>query len=73
MKMIVVSVNGHTDSKSISTFVDGMPARDSIYLRKAYERVVPNIDLTRPFGCSACGFEQEVTLPFTADFFWPKR
>ena len=73
MKMIVVSVNGHTDSKSVATFVDGMPARDSIYLRKAYERVVPNIDLTRPFGCSACGFEQEVTLPFTADFFWPKR
>jgi len=73
MKLLTVSVNGHSDQKSISTFVDAMPARDSMYLRKAYEKIIPNIDLKRPFSCSACGFEQEVTLPFTADFFWPKR
>ena len=73
LKHIIVSVNGHSDGKSITTFVDGMPARDSSYLRKAYEKIVPNIDLSVPFNCSSCGFEQEVSMPFTAACFWPNR
>jgi hypothetical protein len=73
LRMLIVSVNGHTDSKSIQTFINGLPARDSRYLRTAYEKIVPNVDMTQTYNCDSCGFEQEVTVPFTADFFWPKR
>ena len=73
LKLIIVSVNGYNDGKSINTFVDGMPAKDSAYLRRAYEKLVPNVDLSVPFSCPSCGFEQEVSMPFTAAFFWPNR
>ena len=73
LRMFVVSVNGYTDPKSIQAFIDGLPAKDSRYLRSAYEKVIPNVDMSQLFSCESCGFEQEVTVPFTADFFWPKR
>ena len=43
IRLFTVSVNGHTDRQSISNFINHIPASDSRYLRKAYERVVPNI------------------------------
>ena len=73
LKMMIVSVNGHADQKSIQAFINGLPARDSRYLRTAYEKVVPNVDMTQLFSCGSCGFEQEVSMPFTAAFFWPNR
>ena len=72
LRMFVVSINGHSDSKSIQAFVEGLPAKDSRYLRSAYGKLVPDIDMTQLFNCDICGFEQEVTVPFTAAFFWPK-
>ena len=72
LRMIVVSVNGHADPKSLQAFVDGLPARDSRYLRAAYEKVVPNVDMSQEFACKFCGHEQEVAVPLTAGFFWPK-
>ena len=73
LKMLVVSVNGHTDAKSIQTFIDHLPARDSRYLRSAYEKLLPDVDMKQLFVCDACSFEQEVSVPFTAEFFWPRR
>ena len=73
LKCIIVSVNGYSDQKSVNTFVEGMPAKDSAYLRGAYDKIVPNVDLSMPFSCQSCGYEQEVTMPFTAAFFWPNR
>jgi len=73
-RIMIVSVNGKTDSKSISSLVENMPARDARYLRGAYERVCPTIDLKQSFTCGMCGFETEaLEVPFTTDFFWPKR
>jgi len=73
-KLIIVSVQGKIDSKTISNLVEHMPAKDARYLRRAYDRVCPNIDLKQAFQCSGCGFESdELEVPFTADFFWPKR
>jgi len=72
-KLFIVSVNGHDDANSINSFVDNMPASDSRHLRSAYASVVPNVDLTQEFMCIACGYETEMEVPFTADFFWPKR
>tara|TARA_R110000824_G_scaffold204310_1_gene388991 strand:- start:719 stop:1558 length:840 start_codon:yes stop_codon:yes gene_type:complete len=73
-KIMIVSVQGKTDSKSISGLVENMPAKDSRYLRSAYDCICPNVDLKQHFICSTCGYEtEELEVPFTTDFFWPKR
>jgi len=71
-KLMIVSVNGHSDGNSVHSFVDNMPASDAKYLRETYSKIVPNIDLTQNFECLECDVEQEMEVPFTADFFWPK-
>tara|TARA_E500000305_G_C3996293_1_gene224728 strand:+ start:111 stop:965 length:855 start_codon:yes stop_codon:yes gene_type:complete len=72
-KVFVVSANGVTDQSQVHTFIETMPAADSRYLRQAYQKIVPNVDMRQEFSCTACGFEQEMEVPFTTDFFWPKR
>jgi len=71
-KRFVVSVNGVKDAPYIASFVDNMPAIDSRYLRKIYQQVVPNVDMKQEFACRECDFEQQMEVPFTSDFFWPK-
>ena len=73
MKMYIVSVNGEKDSTVISRLVDNMPAIDSRHLRFAYSDAVPSVDLAQHFECSECSYEQEMEVPFTTEFFWPKR
>tara|TARA_Y100001973_G_scaffold106623_1_gene185905 strand:+ start:1233 stop:2156 length:924 start_codon:yes stop_codon:yes gene_type:complete len=68
----IVAVNGSTAQRDINTFVNAMPALDSRFLRTTYQGIAPNIDLTQHFSCESCGFEQDMEVPFTADFFWPK-
>ena len=71
-KRIITAVNGNIEQNNISQFVDNMPAADSRFLRSTYGDVTPNIDMNQNFTCTSCGFEEEVSVPFTADFFWPK-
>ena len=71
--LIIVSVNGDTNQNTIDSFVEVMPALDSQYIRQSYTAIMPNVDLNLQFVCSSCGHDEEVDLPFTADFFWPKR
>jgi len=73
MKAFIVSINNVVDAKEISSFVDNMPAKDSHYLRTKYMSLVPNIDLTQKVKCKNCFTEAEMEVPFTTDFFWPKR
>ena len=69
---MVVSINGDQRNTSRAAFVQHMPARDSKYLRGIYEKISPNIDMTQTFICESCGFEQDMEVPLTVDFFWPK-
>ena len=69
----IVSLNGDTNKNTIQQFIEMMPAYDSRYLRGAYRCITPNIDLSQDFRCDNCGHEQEMGVPFTADFFWPNR
>tara|TARA_R110000824_G_scaffold26728_5_gene91593 strand:- start:6465 stop:7295 length:831 start_codon:yes stop_codon:yes gene_type:complete len=69
---MVVSVNGDERNPSRAAFIQHMPARDSRYLRGIYEKISPNIDMTQTFICESCGFEQDMEVPLTVDFFWPK-
>tara|TARA_R110002110_G_scaffold178452_3_gene383480 strand:+ start:4643 stop:5509 length:867 start_codon:yes stop_codon:yes gene_type:complete len=71
-KQFVVSINNVEDKVQIGKFIDNMPANDSRWLRTAYGKLVPNIDAAQDFECPSCGFEQEMEVPFTYNFFWPK-
>ena len=73
LRQTIVSVNGSADKAHINKFIDVMPALDSRYLRAIYDKLMPNVDLTQHFECHSCGFEQEMEVPFTTDFFWPRR
>ena len=73
LRQTIVSVNGATDGSSINKFINVMPAMDSRFVRTVCEKLMPNINLNQVFECHSCGFEQEMEVPFTTDFFWPKR
>ena len=73
MKAYIVSVNGDKNITSIRTFIETMPVIDARELRNVYSKITPNIDLTQHFGCSSCGHEQDMEVPFTAEFFWPRQ
>ena len=72
LKLIIVSLEGITERGPVENFVDVMPARDSNYLRKQYERVKPDVDLSYLFECESCGASNNVSIPFSTNFFWPE-
>jgi len=71
-RAIIVSVNDNTDTKHIDALIDNMPAQDSRHLRSFYGAAIPNMDLKQDFECPACDAIEEVMIPFTTEFFWPK-
>jgi uncharacterized Zn finger protein len=72
LKRIILSVNGVTDRMQIANFVDNMPAIDSRQLRTVLRRINPEVDMNQTFECASCGHEEEMEVPFTVEFFWPK-
>ena len=72
LKKLIVSVNGNTDAGVINDFVENMPAADSRHLRNVYADITPNVNLDREITCQECGVENEIVIPFSAQFFWPK-
>jgi hypothetical protein len=73
LRLMIVSINGVTDPKTLAQAIPLLPAKDSRHLRDIYKMITPNMDLSNDFTCSACSFETRLEVPFTADFFWPKR
>tara|TARA_R110002020_G_scaffold114248_4_gene262770 strand:+ start:1437 stop:2279 length:843 start_codon:yes stop_codon:yes gene_type:complete len=71
-RMIIRSVNGSQNNEHINALIENMPATDSRYLRTAYAELSPNVDLTQDFECPECNMQEEVIIPFTTEFFWPK-
>ena len=71
LSFMIVSVMGQTDPQLIQRYVDSLPLRDSRFLRKVYDAVCPSIELRKEFVCNQCGYEDDITFPFTTDFFWP--
>ena len=57
----------------IESFIRSLPARDARVLRKLYNKVVPNVDLTQEYTCTTCSYTADMEVPLTADFFWPDR
>ena len=72
LKRVIVSVNGVQDRNQISAFIDNMPAIDSRFLRAVLRQINPEVDTNQTFVCASCGHEEEMEVPFTVEFFWPK-
>ena len=73
LKLMIVSINNVSDPKVLQQAIPLLPAKDSIYIRDLYKAINPTLDLSHNFVCAGCSFETRLELPFTADFFWPKR
>jgi hypothetical protein len=70
LKHMITSVDGDRDAKTIRSFVDtALLARDARALREYVGKVQPDINLTVTVETS--NGEEDVTLPITANFFWP--
>lgn len=72
-KLMVVSANGVQDKGMVNQFIDLMPLKDSLTLKKFYKEISPNVELKFDFACKSCGYEQELEVPLGAEFFWPKQ
>jgi hypothetical protein len=72
LKIIVSSINGVVDQEILNKAVDSMPAYDAKCLRNTYQKLIPNVTIEKKYTCSSCEVEQELEVPFTQEFFWPK-
>lgn len=72
LRMAIVSVGGQEDQMMINMFIRSLPASDARYLRDVYSKKMPNVELKHNYECQSCGHEQELEVPLTSDFFWPK-
>lgn len=73
LRLMISSVEGDTSRATVDYYVDNMPTQDSRYIRNAYAMVNPTVRITEHLECHSCGYEQEMEVPFGADFFWPDR
>ena len=73
LRAFIVSVNGYKERDVVDYAVQNMLAGDSRFLRAKMKEVTPDIRVRDDFTCSACDHEQELEVPFGADFFWPDR
>jgi len=71
LKRLLISINDVTSGTEIGDFVDKMPALDSRFLRACVSGATPNVDMTQLYSCDSCGYQSEMEVPLTADFFWP--
>lgn len=72
MRQFCVSFNGYDSRKVIDHVIDNMTATDSKHLRNVFKAVSPDLQIRDMFECPDCGHEEEMTVPFGADFFWPE-
>ena len=72
-RRMIHSIEGHTGRDIIGKYIDNMPTLDSRHLKACYKAASPDIKIIEDFECSSCGYEQELEVPFGADFFWPDR
>lgn len=72
LALIIVSVNLLSDNDTVLSAINNMPASDAKFLRDTYQKLIPNIKLLQKLTCSSCLEEQELEVPFTQEFFWPR-
>jgi hypothetical protein len=73
LMFIIHSINGVDAKGQIYNFIQNMPFRDSKYLREVHAKVSPTMDTNMNIACNNCMMLQEVELPMSVEFFWPKQ
>lgn len=73
MKAFIVSVNDYDDPKIVNYFVANIIAQEARLLRNIMKAITPDLRIADDFECASCSHEQELEVPFGADFFWPDR
>ncbi len=71
LKSIVVSIDGVTQPDDLGQMILDLPARDSLFIRKNYTKLVPKVEMKEHFDCMYCGTKSEMEVPLGATFFWP--
>ena len=64
-------MNDITDKTKIQMFIQRMPTKYSMALRKAMDANEPGVQMKQHMQCPACFEESEVSMPLGASFFWP--
>ena len=67
----IISVAGNNDRSKIRQFINNMPARDSLTIRKFLDDNEPGLEQNLAFECDVCLHEDVMPLPMGANFFWP--
>jgi hypothetical protein len=68
---MILAVDGNRDTKTIRDFVKSMPIRDSQELRKYAASITPDLDMKFDFTKSNGEVVEGLSIPLTANFFWP--
>jgi len=71
LKASIISIDNNTDKTYIDRFVDAMPARDALTIRKRIKEVSPDINMEYPF-IAKDGYEFKANLTIGIDFFFPE-
>lgn len=69
---MISSVNGNSTREAIEYVSNNLPSSDSAFLRSIYKKIIPNVDLNLSFSCENCPHTDNMEVPLTAEFFWPK-
>jgi len=72
LSKFIVSAAGKTDPEFVDSFINSMLASDSKHIRNLYPKLAPNIDLKQGFLCGNCAHKEDMEVPLSAEFFWPR-
>lgn len=70
-KKMIISINDEKNPVIIGKLIDGMNSKDSRAFRQYLTKVTPDIDSSFQYECPSCGYSERMTMPITAQFFWP--
>lgn len=73
-KYMINAINGDSDKRKISLFVDkDFLLQDSRAFKDYLLTIAPVVNTNYNFVCGECGFDDVVEVPLDANFFWPSR
>lgn len=73
LKHTIVNIDGETDKKYISDFIDNhLLARDSLLLRSHILDITPDYDLSITIDIPTENYLETIPLPIDTTFFWPR-
>jgi hypothetical protein len=73
LRSITVSISGVSDAKLIEKAIELMPIKDYKLFKERLNIINPRLELKSNFNCLSCDYSTDLEVPFTTDFFWPKR